>query len=215
MSGPARSAAHWRSTEEHIMLPTAAPSLFILLFFSFSSSYFFFSCFCFLYKISSKAVWWARTLCFWVECLTPGSLTVTRTRCSPVASFFSAFIFALRLFLKTHKLTLHICCILLLLFFPLSLPLFLLKLLAFIPCGNAAKTIKSSTRPSCLQYVWTAREKKLLIINSRINQLSQCQSHCVREQSELFAEDQQLFRFCRLCTTEAGFHEERRYEISY
>lgn len=145
-----------------------------------------------------------------------GSLTVTRTRCSPVASFFSAFIFALRLFLKTHKLTLHICCILLLLFFPLSLPLFLLKLLAFIPCGNAnAKTIKSSTRPSCLQYVWTAREKKLLIINSRTNQLSQCQSHCVREQSELFAEDQQLFRFCRLCTTEAGFHEERRYEISY
>ena len=93
MSGPARSAAHWRSTEEHIMLPTAAPSLFILLFFSFSSSYFFFSCFCFLYKISSKAVWWARTLCFWVECLTPGQSDSNEDSVLPCCIFFFSFYF--------------------------------------------------------------------------------------------------------------------------
>lgn len=32
-------------------------------------------------------------------------------------------------------------------------------------------------------------------------------SVCERGRSELFTGDQQLFRFCRLCTTEAVFHE--------
>lgn len=52
---------------------------------------------------------------------------------------------------------------------------------------------------------------KLLIINSRTNQLSRCQSHCVRGDAASFlAQDQQLFRFCRLCTTGAEFHEARQ-----
>lgn len=92
MSGPARSAAHWRSTEEHIMLPTAAPSLFILPFFFFLMQLLLFSCFCFLYKISSKEVWWARTLCFWVECLTPGQSDSNEDSVPPVASLQLLFL---------------------------------------------------------------------------------------------------------------------------
>lgn len=160
MSGPARSAAHWRSTEEHIMLPTAAPSLFILLFFFFLMQLLLFSCFCFLYKISSKEVWWARTLCFWVECLTPGQSDSNED--SVPRCIFLAFIFALQLFwrhINSHLLRVASSFFS---FFSQSAPFFSpsLNYSHLFPCGNAAKAIKSSNHQSCLQYVWTAREKK-------------------------------------------------------
>lgn len=133
MSGPARSAAHWRSTEEHIMLPTAAPSLFILLFFSFLCSYFFSPASAFYIKSHQRRFDEHGRSVSGLSVSLRGSLTVTRTLC-PLLHLFG-FYFCSPAFLKTHKLTLATCCILLLLFFLSICPFFLpiLKLFAFIP----------------------------------------------------------------------------------
>lgn len=158
MSGPARSAAHWRSTKEHIRLPTAAFSLHppLFSFCSYFSSCWVHSAAFYIHQISSQE---ADEHGFSVSGLSvslQGSLTVDGTLNSGLINF-SAFTFALQCFSQTNKL--DICCILLLLFLKISLFCPHQYIFEFSPCANAAKTIKSSTPHSCLQYVWTAREE--------------------------------------------------------
>lgn len=116
-----------------LCFPLPLPLSLSSSFFSFSCSYFFSPASAFYIKSHQRRLDEHGRSVSGLSVSLRGSLTVTRTLC-PLLHLF-CFYFCSPAFLKTHKLTLATCCILLLLFFLSICPFFLpiLKLFAFIP----------------------------------------------------------------------------------
>lgn len=184
MSGPARSAAHWRSTKEHIRLhsPSWSSSFPIFFFLSHAATFAPAGFIFLLFKPHQGKIDEHRLS---VSGLSLCSRAVWHHRGSPksLIHFFSAFIFIL------PKLGLVTCCIVFLPLF-LSVCLFLpYRLILFIRSVWTHCQKLWSLPPLTPGFsMFGQRGRKLLIINSRTNQLSLCQSQCVRGDRASFSQ---------------------------